>query len=106
MYPRAFEYVRATAVEHAVALLREHGEDARLLAGGASLIPLMKLRLAAPTVVVDIGRLDGLAGVARRDGSLVVGALTRHADLEDELTVAAALPVLGEVAASVGDTQV
>jgi carbon-monoxide dehydrogenase medium subunit len=88
MYPRAFH------------------EDARLLAGGASLIPLMKLRLAAPTVVVDIGRLDELAGVAWRDGRLVVGALTRHADLEDDPTIAAALPVLAEVAASVGDAQV
>jgi carbon-monoxide dehydrogenase medium subunit len=106
MYPKAFQYVRATSLEQAVALLHEHGEEARLLAGGASLIPLMKLRLAAPSLVVDIGRLDALAGLARRDGCLVAGALTRHADVEDDAAVAAILPLLHDVAACVGDTQV
>ena len=106
MYPRSFHYVRATSVEHAVAVLREYGDDARLLAGGASLIPLMKLRLAAPTVVVDIGRLDALDGMAWRDGYLAIGALTRHADVADDPAVARAVPLLHDVAAGVGDTQV
>jgi carbon-monoxide dehydrogenase medium subunit len=71
VYPRAFQYVRATSVEQAIAVLREYGDQARPLAGGASLIPLMKLRLAAPTVLVDVGRLTALAGIARRDGCLL-----------------------------------
>jgi carbon-monoxide dehydrogenase medium subunit len=105
VYPRAFQYVRAASVEHAVALLREYGDEARPLAGGASLIPLMKLRLAAPAVVVDIGRLTALEGITRRDGDLAIGALTRHADVEDD-PAAGALPLLHDVAACIGDTQV
>jgi aerobic carbon-monoxide dehydrogenase medium subunit len=106
VYPRAFHYVRATSVEHAVELLRGYGDEARLLAGGASLIPLMKLRLAAPTVLVDIGRLGELDGLAWRDGSLTIGALTRHADVADDAGLAGALPLLHDVAAGIGDTQV
>lgn len=106
MYPAAFHYARAASVQHAVALLREHGDEARLLAGGASLIPLMKLRLAAPTVLVDIGRLGELDGLAWRDGTLTIGALTRHADVADDPAVAEALPLLHDVARGIGDTQV
>jgi len=106
VYPAAFHYARAASVQHAVALLREHGDEARLLAGGASLIPLMKLRLAAPTVLVDIGRLGELDGLAWRDGTLTIGALTRHADVADDPAVAEALPLLHDVARGIGDTQV
>lgn len=106
MYPAAFHYARAASVQHAVALLREHGDEARLLAGGASLIPLMKLRLAAPTVLVDIGRLGELDGLAWRDGTLTIGALTRHADVAEDAAVAEALPLLHDVARGIGDTQV
>ncbi len=106
MYPAAFHYARAASVEHAVALLREYGDEARLLAGGASLIPLMKLRLAAPTVLVDIGRLGELDGLAWRDGTLTIGALTRHADVAEDAAVAEALPLLHDVARGIGDTQV
>jgi len=106
VYPRAFHYVRATSLEHAVALLGEYGDEARPLAGGASLIPLLKLRLAAPTVLVDVGRLDALAGIARRDGHVAVGAVTRHVEVEDDAALAAALPLLHDVAAGIGDAQV
>jgi len=106
VYPRAFHYVRATSVEQAVALLSEYGDEARPLAGGASLIPLMKLRLAAPTVLVDVGRLDALAGILRHDGHLTIGAVTHHVDVEDDAAAAAALPLLRDVAAGIGDAQV
>ena len=82
MIPVAFDYERATSAEHALALLAEHGDDAKLLAGGHSLLPLMKYRLAAPALVVDIGRLSDLSYV-REDGDvLAIGALTRHRDVE------------------------
>ena len=108
MYPRSFEYARAESVEHAIELLREHGEDARVLAGGASLIPLMKLRLANPTHLIDIGRLRQLAGVQQDDGSggFVVGALTRHVDLERHVELGRRLPIVRDAAASIGDAQV
>ena len=81
MIPAKFDYVRAASVEEALAALAEHGEDAKLLAGGHSLLPLMKLRLAAPSVLVDIGRLDELSYVRDAGDHLAIGALTRHADV-------------------------
>ncbi|HTW99999.1 MAG TPA: FAD binding domain-containing protein, partial [Acidimicrobiales bacterium] len=77
MIPAAFEYARAGSVEEALDLLARHGEDAKLLAGGHSLIPLMRLRLATPAVLVDIGRVGELAGVRDGGDHLVIGALTR-----------------------------
>lgn len=106
MHPAAFEYVRAGSADEALAALAEHGDDAKLLAGGHSLLPLMKLRLATPAVLVDIGGLDDLAYVREVDGVLAVGALTRHVTLETDPTVRRRLPVLAEVAAVVGDPQV
>lgn len=106
MYPKAFEYARAESVRHAVELLARYGPDAKLLAGGASLIPLMKLRLASPSFLVDIGRLSELSFVRRQNGALMVGALTRHAEVESDAVLRAELPVLAEVAAQIGDTQV
>ncbi|HZU07218.1 MAG TPA: xanthine dehydrogenase family protein subunit M [Chloroflexota bacterium] len=106
MYPRAFRYQRATSVEHAVALLHQYGEEARLLAGGASLIPLMKLRLVNPSVLIDIGRLDTLAGRVWAGDRLVIGALVRHADVADDAEIAARLPLLRDVAAQIGDVQI
>ena len=70
MYPKSFEYARAESVAQAIELLGERGEDAKLLAGGASLIPLMKLRLASPTFLVDLGRLNELSGVKRENGAV------------------------------------
>ena len=86
MIPAGFEYERAESVDHALELLRTK-EDAKLLAGGHSLLPLMKLRLARPGALVDIGRL-GLAGVRDGGDHLAIGALTRHHDLNKELSVA------------------
>jgi carbon-monoxide dehydrogenase medium subunit len=106
MYPASFEYARAESVEHAIALLREYGEEARLLAGGASLIPLMKLRLASPSHLVDIGRLDELRGVRRENGAFVIGALTRHVELERHAELRAALPIVHDAARDIGDPQV
>ncbi len=106
MIPAEFEYVRADSVEGAVALLAEHGDEAKLLAGGMSLLPLMKLRLATPTVLVDVGRLRDLSYVRDAGDHVAIGALTRHRDLEVSELLASECAVLQEVAAQVGDPQV
>ena len=106
MIPAKFDYERAASVESAVRLLATYGEDAKLLAGGHSLLPLMKLRLARPSVLVDIGRLRELSYV-RDEGSWVsVGALTRHRDVETSDVLRASVPLLAAAAAEVGDPQV
>ena len=87
--PAAFEYVRADSADQAVALITEHGEDAKFLAGGMSLIPLMKLRLATPTVLVDVGRLHDLSYVRVDGDTIAIGALTRHRDARDRCRLAA-----------------
>ncbi len=106
MIPAAFDYQRADSVDEAIAALTEHGEDAKLLAGGHSLIPLMKLRLATPSVLVDVGRLGDLAYVRDAGDHLAIGALTRHRDLEISELLAAEAPLLAHVAGQVGDPQV
>jgi carbon-monoxide dehydrogenase medium subunit len=83
MIPAEFDYTVAESVDDAIRLLGEGGEDAKLLAGGHSLLPLMKLRFAAPSLLVDIGRISELRGVQTGDDSFVIGALTRHADLQE-----------------------
>ena len=106
MIPAAFEYHRPTSVDDALALLAEHGSDAKLLAGGMSLLPLMKLRLARPERLIDIGRLGDLRGVRRLDdGSLAIGALTTYAELlaNPEVTVYA---LLADALPGIGDIQV
>jgi carbon-monoxide dehydrogenase medium subunit len=106
MIPAPFSYIAASSTADALALLAEHGDDAKLLAGGHSLLPMMKLRLATPAVLVDIGRLDELAGVSLADGELVIGATTRHADLAGSDLVQAQAPLLAYAAAQVGDPQI
>ncbi|MBW3668869.1 MAG: xanthine dehydrogenase family protein subunit M [Actinobacteria bacterium] len=106
MIPAPFEYVRASSVDEAVALLGEHGDDAKLLAGGHSLLPLMKLRLATPAVLVDIGRLRDLSYVEERHDHVAVGGLTRHRDLESSPVLAQHVPLLAAAAHSIGDPQV
>lgn len=106
MIPAAFEYLRVDSAEAALAALAEHGEDAKLLAGGQSLLPLMKLRLATPQVVVDVGRVRGLSYVRDGGDHVVIGALTRHHDLEVNGLVARECPALGAVVSEVGDRQV
>jgi len=101
-----FSYVRAESADDAVALLAEYGEDAKLLAGGHSLLPLMKLRLATPSVLVDLGGVTELAYVRDGGGHLAIGGLTRHHTLETDPLVRAAAPLLACAAAHVGDPQV
>ncbi|MGH9211952.1 MAG: FAD binding domain-containing protein [Acidimicrobiales bacterium] len=106
MIPATFDYQRASSLDEAVTLLTEHGDDAKLLAGGHSLLPLMRLRLAMPAVLVDIGRIDDLSYV-REDGDTVrIGALTRHHDLEQSDLLRQRVPLLVEVAGQIGDPQV
>ncbi|WP_419862650.1 FAD binding domain-containing protein [Candidatus Poriferisodalis sp.] len=106
MIPAAFDYVRAGSAEEAIALLGEHGDEAKLLAGGHSLLPMMKLRLAVPSVLVDIGRVDDLSYINDGGDHIAVGALTRHRALETSELLAAECPLLGHVAGEVGDPQV
>jgi carbon-monoxide dehydrogenase medium subunit len=104
--PAAFDYVRAGSAEEAIALLGEHGDEAKLLAGGHSLLPLMKLRLAVPAVLVDIGRLTDLSYL-REDGDVIaIGALTRHHAIETSDLLKEHLPLLAHATSKVGDPQV
>ena len=103
MYPPKFDYVRASSVSEAISLLQDN-DDASLLAGGHSLLPLLKLRLAAPSVLIDIGRIDSLKRMGpRRDGSYSIGALTTHAEVAAERDLPT---VLTEAAGWIGDPQV
>jgi carbon-monoxide dehydrogenase medium subunit len=106
MIPAAFDYVRAESADHAIALLAEHGDEAKLLAGGHSLLPLMKLRLASPTVLVDVGRLDDLRFIRDAGDHIAIGALTRHRDLEISELLGQTAPLLHHAAGHVGDPQV
>jgi aerobic carbon-monoxide dehydrogenase medium subunit len=100
--PAEFDYEAPESLEEAIRMLHENGEDAKLLAGGHSLLPLMKLRLAAPTVLIDLRRIPGLHGVQREDGAWRVGAMTRHADLQDNEE----LGVVARAASLIADQQV
>jgi aerobic carbon-monoxide dehydrogenase medium subunit len=106
MIPAAFEYERATSVQDAVQKLQQLGEDAKVLAGGHSLIPLMRLRLAQPAALVDVNGINELKYVVREDGRLRIGALMRHVELQGNEEVRRSLPLLAEMASEVGDNQV
>lgn len=106
MIPAPFDYVRANSVDEAIELLAEHGDDAKLLAGGHSLLPLMKMRLAQPALLVDIGPLRELSYVKDEDGHVAIGALTRHHDLATNPAALKGVPVLAHVAGQIGDPQV
>jgi len=106
MFPASFGYQTARSVEEALELLSKYGEDAKLLAGGHSLIPAMKLRLAAPRYLIDIGQLPGLSGVRVDGQTLVIGALTVHADVASSDLVRQRLPGLADAASVIGDVQV
>ncbi|MGA0970420.1 MAG: FAD binding domain-containing protein [Ilumatobacteraceae bacterium] len=106
MIPAAFDYVRASSAEEAIALLGQHGDEAKLLAGGHSLVPLMKLRLAQPSVLVDIGRVNDLSYVRDAGDHIAIGALTRHMDVENSPVLAEHVPLLAHAASHVGDPQV
>lgn len=108
MHPRSFEYFSPTSVGEVVRMLGEHPGEAKVLAGGMSLIPLMKLRLASPAYLIDINRVEGLDYVEEGDGgrSLRIGALTRHHALESSPLVQSRAPLLSEAAGLIGDPQV
>lgn len=106
MIPASFDYQRAGSAEEAIALLTEHGDEAKLLAGGHSLLPLMKLRLASPSVLIDVGRLDDLRYIRDAGDHIAIGALTRHRELETSALLAEAAPLLSHAAGHVGDPQV
>jgi carbon-monoxide dehydrogenase medium subunit len=106
MIPAAFDYVRAGSAEEAIALLGEHGEDAKLIAGGHSLLPLMKLRLASPSVLIDVGRIAALSYIRDAGAYVAVGALTRHCELQRSSLLAESVPLIPFVAGLVGDPQV
>jgi carbon-monoxide dehydrogenase medium subunit len=104
--PEKFDYAVAESVEHATELLGQHGGEAKVLAGGQSLLPLLKLRLAEVPALVDIGRLSELAYVREDGDRIAIGALTRYADLQHDETLAGACPLLQKACGEVGDPQV
>jgi carbon-monoxide dehydrogenase medium subunit len=104
--PAAFDYVRAGSAEEAISLIGQHGEDAKFLAGGHSLLPLMKLRLASPSVLVDIGRVSDLSYIRDAGDHIAIGALTRHMDVETSAVLKEHAPLLAYAASFVGDPQV
>jgi carbon-monoxide dehydrogenase medium subunit len=106
MIPVAFSYVRARDVPDALRLLDEHGDEAKLLAGGHSLIPMMKLRLATPGVIIDIGSIPGLTGIKHDGKRIDIGALTTHAALAESRELVEHAPVLSQAANELGDPQV
>ena len=103
MFPADFEYLSPTSVEEALALLAEHGEDGKVLAGGQSLIPLMKLRFAAPTHIIDINRIPGLDALEESDGSLRVGALVRTSGVERSTVVSSGYAAMNAAAPLISD---
>src|SRR5207245_3090243 len=106
MYPANFDYVRPSSVDEAVALLQKHGDDAKVLAGGHSLIPAMKLRLAQPHVVMDIGRIATLTYIREAGGTIAIGATTTHSEVETSKLLREKCPLLPETALHIGDVQV
>ncbi len=106
MIPAAFDYVRAGSAAEAISLIGEHGDEAKFLAGGHSLLPLMKLRLAAPSVLVDIGRVSDLSYIRDAGDHIAIGALTRHMDVENSAVLKEHAPLLAHAASHVGDPQV
>ena len=106
MIPAAFDYKKAGSSEEAVALIVEHGDEAKFLAGGHSLIPMMKLRLAVPSVLVDIAGVEDLSYIDDRGDHIAIGALTKHRSLETSDLLIAECPLLAHVASKVGDPQV
>ena len=106
MIPAAFDYVRAGSLDEAVQLLSKHGDDAKVLAGGHSLLPAMKLRLAQPKVLVDLGRVSELTGIREEGNRIAIGSMTTHYEIESSSLLREKCPLLPEVAGHIGDVQV
>ncbi len=106
MIPPTFTYVRATSVDEALGLAAEHGEDAKFLAGGQSLLPLMKLRFASPAVLIDLGRVTDLSYIRDEGTYVAIGAMTRHHDVATSALLLSDVPLLAHTAEAVGDPQI
>jgi carbon-monoxide dehydrogenase medium subunit len=106
MYPRPFHYHRAGSLQEAATMLAQLGEEAKLLAGGQSLIPLMKLRFANPRHLVDLNFVPGTSFIKENDSAVQFGALTRHAEIENSAAVTARFPILHDCAAGIADVQI
>ena len=106
MIPAPFDYVRAESAEEAISLIGQHGDEAKFIAGGHSLLPMMKLRLAQPTVLIDIGRISDLSYIRDEGTHIAIGAMTRHMDVETSALLKEHVPLLAHAAGHVGDPQV
>jgi carbon-monoxide dehydrogenase medium subunit len=106
VYPAAFEYFCPRTIDEALDLLQRHGDEAKILAGGQSLLPMMKLRIASPRYLIDVNRVDGLSGLRREGDRLVIGALCRHADIAASPIVRDHLPIMLDAANQTADVQV
>jgi carbon-monoxide dehydrogenase medium subunit len=106
MIPPSFEYLRPKTIPEAIAMLQQHGDAAKILSGGQSLIPMMKLRLARPSVLIDINRISGLSHVKEEDGYLKIGGLTREAELEASPLVRSKYAILADTTHVIADPQV
>ncbi len=106
MIPPSFEYLRPKTIPEAVAMLQQHGDEAKILSGGQSLIPMMKLRLARPGFLIDINRIAGLSYVKEEGGYLKIGGLTREAELEVSSVLRSKYPILLDTAHVIADPQV
>jgi carbon-monoxide dehydrogenase medium subunit len=104
--PAPFDYVRAESAEEAISLVGQHGDEAKFIAGGHSLLPMMKLRLAQPSVLIDIGRLSDLSYIREEGDHIAIGAMTRHMDVETSPVLKQHVPLLAHAAGHVGDPQV
>ncbi len=103
MFPAAFDYRAPATLDEALSILGERGDEAKVMAGGQSLIPLLKLRFSRPELIIDIGRISGLNTVRRQNGHLAVGALVRHVDIEHNKDVAASAPMMAEAVHWIAD---
>jgi len=106
MHPRSFEYKSPESLEAALEVLSQYGEDAKVIAGGQSLVPLMKLRLATPACLVDLNRIPDLSYIREEKGQIRFGALTRHAQVESSEVVRSRLPALRDTVGVIGDVQI
>ena len=105
MIPTAFDYQRASSIDDALAKLKA-ADGAKLIAGGHSLVPLMKLRLSEPSVLIDIARIPGLSGIREKDGAIEIGAATTHHDVASSALIRQSCPVVSDTAGEIGDPQV
>src|SRR5205807_8075197 len=106
MIPASFDYIAAKSLDEAISLLATHKDDAKILAGGHSLLPAMKLRLMQPKVLIDLARIPDLRYIREQDGKLRIGAMSTHYDIESSKLLADRCPLLPQVATQIGDVQV